>query len=191
MALWTPDAQPSGTACVDYTTKSVNDNLYLCANGINDGKYAYNNMQQYDGTWYHRFSKTVHMATEAWYMYERDVPAVGGPIKPQTNTNGAVCLPGELRCTAPEYAVVNYLQKEISAHSFLSFRSDFLNDKKGQRTGFATRYSENTIMWARWFGSTVEIRPELRFEHAWDTKAYDLGTKQSQLTVASDVIFHF
>ncbi len=191
VALWTADAQPSGTACVDYTTKSVNDNFYLCANGINDGKYAYNNLQQYDGTWYHKFSKTVHIATEAWYMYERDVPAAGGPIKLQTNTNGAHCLPGELRCTAPEYAVVNYLQKEISAHNFVSFRSDFLNDKKGQRTGYATRYSENTIMCAHWFGSTVEMRPELRFEHAWNSKAYDLGTKQSQFTIASDVIFHF
>lgn len=191
VALWTPDAQASGTACVDYTTKSVDDNFYVCANGINDAKYAYNNVQQYDATWYHKFSKTVHMATEAWYMYERDVPAVGGPIQPQTNTNGAVCLPGETRCTAPAYAIVNYLEKQASNRDLFSFRCDFLNDKKGQRTGFATRYSENTIMWGHWFGSTVEVRPELRFDHAWDAKAYDLGTKQSQLTVASDVIFHF
>ncbi|MGA7472837.1 MAG: outer membrane beta-barrel protein, partial [Candidatus Sulfotelmatobacter sp.] len=27
VALWTPDAKPSGTACLSYTTKSVNDNL--------------------------------------------------------------------------------------------------------------------------------------------------------------------
>ena len=38
VALWTPDAKPSGTACVSYTTKSVNDNFYVCANGINDGQ---------------------------------------------------------------------------------------------------------------------------------------------------------
>ena len=31
---------------------------------INDAKYAYNNLQQYDATWYHKFSKTVHIATE-------------------------------------------------------------------------------------------------------------------------------
>ena len=123
----------------------MNDNFYVCANGINDGKYAYNNLQQYDATWYHKFSKTVHMATETWYMYERDVPAVGGGIHPETGTNPAYCLRGEQRCTAPEYAVVNFLQKEFSPHNFLSFRSDFLDDKKGQRTGYATRYSENTI----------------------------------------------
>jgi hypothetical protein len=26
------------------------DNFYACANGINSGKYAYNNLQDYDGT---------------------------------------------------------------------------------------------------------------------------------------------
>jgi hypothetical protein len=65
VALWTADAKPSGTGCVSYTTKSVNDSFYVCANGINSGKYAYNNLQQYDVTWYHKFSKTVHMATES------------------------------------------------------------------------------------------------------------------------------
>jgi hypothetical protein len=191
VALWTPDAKPSGTACLSYTSKSVNDNFYVCGNGINDGKYAYNNLQQYDSTWYHKFSKTVHMATETWYMYERDVPALGGKVQPEIGANAAYCLPGEQRCTAPEYAVVNFLQKELSAHDFLSFRNDFLDDKKGQRTGYATRYSENTIMWCHWMGTTVQIRPELRFERAWEMKAYDYGRRQNQLTVASDLIFHF
>jgi hypothetical protein len=100
-------------------------------------------------------------------------------------------LPGEQRCTAPEYAAVNFLQKELSPHDFLSFRSDFLDDKKGQRTGYATRYSENTIMWCHWIGSTVQIRPELRFERAWDTTAYDNGRRHDQFTAASDLIFHF
>lgn len=191
VALWTPDAKPSGTGCLGYTTRSVNDNVYLCANGINDGKYAYNNLQQYDATWYHKFSKTWHMATETWYMYQRDVPALRGNIQPETGANAAYCLPGEQRCTAPEYAVVNFLQKELSPHDFLSFRSDFLDDKKGQRTGYATRYSENTITWCHWIGTTVQLRPELRFERAWDEKAYDNGRRQNQLTVASDLIFHF
>ena len=28
------------------------------------------------------------------------------------------------------------------------------------------------------------MRPEIRFDHAWDRKSYDLGKKQSQLTFA-------
>jgi len=191
VALWTADAKPSGTFCLNYTTRPVTDNFYVCANGINDGKYVYNNLQQYDATWYHKFSKTWHMATESWYMYERDVPALGGTIQPETGANGAYCLPGEQRCTAPEYAVVNFLQKEISAHNFLSFRNDFLDDKKGQRTGYATRYTENTIMWCHWIGTTVQLRPEVRFDRAWDRKVYDDGRRHNQVTVASDLIFHF
>jgi hypothetical protein len=131
------------------------------------------------------------MATETWYMYERDVPALGGPIQPEAGANPAYCSTGELRCTAPEYAAVNFLQKELGTHDFLSFRSDYLDDKKGQRTGYATRYTENTITWCHWIGTTIQIRPELRFEHAWDMKAYDYGRRQNQLTVASDLIFHF
>ncbi len=191
VAPWTPDAKPSGTACLSYTTNSVNDNFYVCVNGINDGKYAYNNLQQYDATWYHKFSKSVHMATEAWYMYERDVPAAGGNIQPETGANAAYCRAGEQRCTAPEYAVVNFMQKKLSAHDFLSFRTDFLDDQRGQRTGYATRYSENAITWSHWIGTTIQIRPELRFERAWDRKAYDYGRRQNQLTVAGDLIFHF
>ncbi len=191
VAPWSGDWKPSLIACVSYTTKSVNDNYYLCANGINDGVYAFNNTQQYDGTWYHKFSKTWHTATEAYVMYQRDVPSVSNVGAIELGSNGAACLPGQLRCFAPEWAFQNYVNKELSVHNFLSFRSDFLNDKKGQRTSVATKYTENTLMLSHWIGSTVQMRPEVRFDHAWDRKAYDRGTKQSQFTAAADVIFHF
>ncbi len=101
VALWTSDAKPSATACVSHTTSSVNDNVYLCANGINDGKYGYNNVQQFDGTWYHKFSKTWHTATEAYVMYQRDVPSTTGPIKPQPNTYAATCAPASRLVSHP------------------------------------------------------------------------------------------
>jgi hypothetical protein len=102
-----------------------------------------------------------------------------------------VCSAGETRCTAPAYALVNYVNKELGAHNFVSLRSDFLDDKRGQRTGFATKYSENTLMWSHWWGTTVQLRPEMRFDRSWDAKAYDVGRRQSQFTAASDLIFHF
>jgi hypothetical protein len=195
VAPWTSDAKPSGTACLSYSTPRANSNLYLCANGINDGRYGYNNLQQYDGTWYHRFSKTVHSATEAWYMYQRDVPAaapvVAPQITPEAGTDPAYCRPGQLRCTAPEYAVVNYINIELSAHRYLSFRSDFLNDKKGQRTGVQTRYSENTLSFNQWIGSTIQFRPEVRFDRSWDRPGYDNGVHSNQFTAATDLVFHF
>jgi len=191
VAPWTPDAKPAFTGCVSYTTTNVNDNFYLCANGINDGKYAFNNLQMYDGTWYHKFNKTWHMATEIYSMSQRDVPNTNGSIAPEKGTNGANCRPGLQRCFAPEWAVVNYLNKQLSPHDFISLRSDFLNDKKGQRTGYATKYTEETLMLSHWIGTTVQIRPEIRFDRAWDRRAYDNGTRQNQFTVATDLIFHF
>jgi hypothetical protein len=191
VALWTPDAKPSFMGCVSYTTKSVNNNFYLCANGINDGKYAFNNLQMYDGTWYHKFGKTWHSATEMYAMYQRDVPSVHGTITPEKGTNGANCRLGLQTCLAPEWAMLNYINKQLSAHDAVSFRSDFLNDKKGQRTGYATKYTENTLMLSHWVGSTVQIRPEIRFDHAWDRRAYDRGTRTNQFTFATDVILHF
>jgi hypothetical protein len=191
VAVWTPDAKPSATACLSYTTHSVNDNIYACLNGINDGKYAFNNLQQYDITWYHKFSKSLHMATESWYMYETEVPAINGPIAPELGANPAYCLPGEIRCTAPEFAIVNYLNQQLSPHDFIGLRSDFLDDKKGQRTGYQNRYTENTISWNHWFGTTVQLRPEIRFDHAWDHPAYNNGAHLNQFTAATDLIFHF
>ncbi len=191
VAPWTDDAKPSAVLCANYTTESKNDNFYGCANGINSGKYAYDNVQHYDGTWYHRWSKTVHTATEAWYMYQRDVPAVSGPIAPEAGTSGAVCPAGEIRCTAPAWAAMNYLNKEISKSLYVSLRTEFFDDQKGQRTGYRTRYSEHTLMVGKWIGSTVLFRPGLRFDRAYDTKAYNNGKNHNQFTFASDVIFKF
>jgi hypothetical protein len=191
VAPWTADAKPSFMGCVGTTSKSVNDNVYLCANGINDGTYAFNNIQMFDGTWYHRFNKTWHMATEMYGMYQRQVPSVHGTIVPEKGTNGANCRAGEQTCFAPEWAAVNYLNKEFSPHDYLSLRNDFLNDKKGQRTGFAGRYSEATLSYNHWLGTTVQMRPEIRFDHAWDRRSYDSGTRVNQFTLATDVIVHF
>jgi Putative beta-barrel porin-2, OmpL-like. bbp2 len=68
VACWTSDATPSAIFCLNYSTASNNNNFYGCANGINSGKYSFNNLQDYDFTWYHKFNNKWHMATETWYM---------------------------------------------------------------------------------------------------------------------------
>jgi hypothetical protein len=195
VAPWSDDRKASLIACLDYSTASNHDNFYACANGINNGKYAYNNLQDYDGTWYHRFNAKWHMATEAWYMYEREVPNVAGnvanPVPTELGANGAFCAPGQLRCTAPEYAVVNYLNREMNSKLFIGFRSDLLNDKKGQRTGIPGKYTENTLYATKYFGSTVLLRPELRFDHSWDRRGYDNGTARNQFFFGADLIYKF
>jgi hypothetical protein len=73
-APWTTDAKVTGNACIVYTWANGGDALNTCANSLNDGKYAYNNLAAYYMTWYHRFNKSWHTDTEFWYQYERDTP---------------------------------------------------------------------------------------------------------------------
>lgn len=195
VAIWSDDRKPSAIACLDYSTASNHDNVYLCANGINDGKYAYNNLQDYDGTWYHRFNSKWHTATEAWIMYERQVPNVAGnvtnPVPTEIGANGAFCAAGQTTCTAPEYAVVNYVNREINSKLMVGFRSDLLDDKKGQRTGIATKYTENTLYATKYIGSTIMLRPEIRFDHSWDKPGYNNGTARNQFFAGMDLIYKF
>ncbi len=71
---WTTDAKVTGNTCVQYQWHNGGDALYTCANSINDGKYAYNNLSAYYETWYHRINDHWHTDTEAWYQSMRQVP---------------------------------------------------------------------------------------------------------------------
>ncbi len=191
VAPWSADARPSADVCVSYTFHNGNDNVYPCANGINNGKYGYNNLQMFDNTWYHKFNSSWHMANEAWFMYQRDVPSVSGPVAPEKGTNGAFCAPGQIRCFAPEWAAVSYVEKKLSSKNYISIRTDFLDDIKGQRTGVKNRYTEGTVMWGHWVGSTILFRPEIRYDRALDRPAYDFGIRRNQFQLAMDVIFKY
>ncbi len=196
-APWTTDAKPTGTACASYTWATGGDNLYLCANAINDGKYAYNNVQGYYLTEYHRFGKGLwHTSTEGWYQYERGVPNIAGnvanPIPTETGANGAYCDAGQLRCYAPSSAILNYVERDFNNHhDSLNIRNEFVDDIRGQRTGYKTMYSEHLIGFDHWIGTTITVRPEIRLEHSYQMAAYDDGTKTTQFTVAGDLIYHF
>jgi Putative beta-barrel porin-2, OmpL-like. bbp2/Carboxypeptidase regulatory-like domain len=195
-APWAPDAKLTGNFCVAYTWSEGGDNIYVCANSLNDSKYNYNNLAAYYFTWYHNFRETKwHMGWETWYQYMKDTPNVNNPAAAKlliTNSSGAVCNnPTELTCFAPEYASVYYLARQLDKRNAIIGRTEFFDDLKGQRTGYKTRYSESTISWNHWVGTTVVFRPELRYEHAFDYPAYDGGLKKSQLMFASDMIFFF
>jgi hypothetical protein len=194
-APWSDDAKPSAVVCLNYSSATNRDNIYACANGINSGKYAYDNAQHYDLTWYHRFNAKWHMASEAWYIYQLDVPNVGrnvaNPIELPKGYTGAFCAAGERSCYAPAYALVNYINREISAKTMIGFRSDMLDDRKGQRTGIPGKYTENTLFMTHYFGSTVMLRPEWRFDHSWDKRGYDNGNARNQFFFGADLIYKF
>jgi hypothetical protein len=84
-----------------------------------------------------------------------------------------------------------YVNRQFSKSDFVSFRTEYFDDLKGQRTGFKTSYNEDMIAWNHWIGSTIVFRPELRYDHAYDATPYDSGTKKAQLMFAADVIFFY
>jgi hypothetical protein len=194
--------------CVQYSWRTSKDNLYLCDNetnlGKDSGKYGYNNLQAYYLTWYHVIDKNWHSSTETWYQWMKQVPNLAyspppgstlppvDPIQPETNDNGAICASHTVfTCYAPEWAIVNYLERQFGAHNYISIRNEYFDDIVGQRTGTKTRYTEHLFGWGHWIGTTVLFRPEVRYEHSYDNPAYQNGTKKSQLTAAGDVIFFF
>ncbi|MGH9764085.1 MAG: outer membrane beta-barrel protein, partial [Blastocatellia bacterium] len=205
-APWnTKDAKPTFNVGVQYTWNDGNDSIYPVLNALNDGKYAYNNLNAVYVTWYHKFRghPSWHTSTEYWYMWEKHVPNVGNAAAAsllETNANGASCNTStELTCFAPEWAAVNYFEKQFSKKNYVSIRNEFFDDTKGQRTGTKTRYTEHLIGWGHWVGTTILLRPELRFERSYDRPAYDSpclqlgcpGTKKNQFTIGGDAMFFF
>jgi hypothetical protein len=197
-APWnTQDAKPTLNLGVQYTWNNGNDSIYPVLNALNDQKYGYNNLNSFYLTWYHKFAShpSLHISSEAWYMWEKDVPNVNNPNAApllEAGANGAHCKTVEqLTCYAPEYAFLNYLEKQINSKNYISIRNEFVDDLVGQRTGYKTRYSEHLLGWGHWIGTTILLRPEMRFERAYDVPAYDNGTKKNQFTVAGDIIYFF
>jgi len=188
VAIWQedPGRQPTGTVMVQWTAPNQMDSVYVGDNVINNGEWGYNNMQQLVGTWTHKFNDKIYTTTEAWYMWEHD--AISHPTKDVPFQSGSFPVRDGY---ASEVAVVNYTMFRIARNTFFTVRNEYMNDRVGARTGFPTQYSEHAIGITYWPDKIITIRPELRFDHAYDTNAYDNGTKRSQLAFITDVIYHF
>jgi hypothetical protein len=195
-------------ACVVWTSDSGKDNLYPCMNGLNDGNWRWNDVQHAVVTWYHKFDSHWHMDTESWYMWESHTPnvnnsaglAIIGQRYSYVNAgapSGAQCSPGVMYCYSYEWALVNCINYQFGPRDIVVWRGDYLNDATGQRTGFKTRYMEFDLSYTHWVGDSIELRPELRFDHARNAEAYDNPSampgagRHSQAMIAADAIFHF
>jgi len=219
-APWISNAKLTGDFCAAYTWKDGGDSLYACANSVNSGKYAYNNVSAYYLTWYHKINATWHTVTEAWYQYERDVPNLCYGLSPcisygsaaniganageitgpslVTGANGAQCNPSRLTCTAMATGFVAYLNYKFSPLDNLSIRPEFYDDMQGQRTGVVTSYANFGIGWQHWLSPQIEFRPEVDFDYSLDKDAFNGDSlkgiapdKRYTLVGAMDVIVHF
>jgi len=71
-------------------------------------------------------------------------------------------------CTANEFGVLAFWNYRIGTFDNLTLRTEFYDDMKGQRTGYATRYIDIAAGWQHWIGPQVEIRPEIGYYRAPD-----------------------
>jgi hypothetical protein len=188
-APWAQGARPTGTACVQWNSDTSWDNIYVCANGTNSGSYGFNNVQFYVFTWYHKLTQRLWVATEDYYEYQTKVPAVGQPTIPDANP--AICPAGVTDCTAGAAALSLYVMYQLSNRDFVGLRTEGFDDIRGQRTGFATWYNEETIGYVHWLTNSIEVRPEIRYDHAFAAPAFDNGARHTQLSVAADVLIKY
>jgi hypothetical protein len=218
--LQDPGAKPAISAAIRWTSDSGRDNIYVAADGINDGVWGYNNLQWYGITYYHKFDDKWHLSWEAYTLSQKNVLNVTDPAGiianggyPFTPANGfnynapgfATCSnPTAVTCTARVYTTVAYLNYSWDSMNNLSIRPEFYYDEEGQRTGTATRYGNFAIGWQHWFSPQIEIRPEINFMHSFNAPAFNgncnqpnngqpctPASKSSALMFASDIIIHF
>ena len=192
-----PGAQPSATVCVQYQSVSGKDQFQPCFNSINNGNWGYNNLQWYGFTYYHKFTDKLHLSFETYYEYENNVPDVstgyGGTafaydVNPPLEAH---CPFGELKCVARAFGALAYLNYEITPLDNITGRAEFYDDAEGQRTGYATKYTEETLGYQHWFSPSIELRPEIAFYQSYNQAAFDNGTKHNLTLFSTDLILHF
>jgi hypothetical protein len=212
-----PGAQPSVSACVRFQTDRADDNVYVCANGINNGTWGYNNLQAYGLTWYHKFNDRLHFAWETYTYSQKNVLNAADPAGiianggyPFTPANGirfnapnfAQCSdPNVLTCTARVLASVMYWNYKAGPLDNVTLRLEYYDDEQGQRTGTRTRYSDIGLGWQHWFSPQVEIRPEISYYRSWNAPAFNgnfnatpvpIPPSKSYMWMATaDLIWHY
>lgn len=199
-------ASPQTAAqCAAYqnTVVYANNNTGAIMQGISPGTclYGHDNLQQFNLTWYHTFSTVFHNAFEAYYLWTRNAPEGGsisnGPLQYAAGGGPGAFIPG--RATAVGF--VDYLEYKFSSRDFVSFRTDYMNDPQGWRTGYRTSYGSLTLGVTHHFSPLTWIRPEVRIEKdfAKGVNVYDnleaasgyVGTKNYQSTLGIDLIQWF
>jgi Putative beta-barrel porin-2, OmpL-like. bbp2 len=218
--LQDPGAKPSLTGCVRYQTDSGNDNIYLCADAINDGIWGYNNLQWFGGTYYHKFDEHWHISFEAYTLYQKNVinlnnataqTIIANGGTPFSNPfsgikfnapNGAQCNdPNVLACTAQSLAALTYINYRASALDNFSLRLEYFDDMEGQRTGTKTGYFDVAWGLQHWLSPQVELRPEIAYYRSLDAPAFNgnfnalpvpiAPSKSYSVVGAADIIWHF
>jgi hypothetical protein len=103
-----------------------------------------------------------------------------------------------LTCTADEQSFLLYVNYSPNKLNNFTFRTEFLMDPEGQRTGVVTNYVDAALGWQHWFSPQIEVRPEIAYYRSLNANAFNgnanAGIPPSRnwaVIAASDLIFHF
>lgn len=195
VAPWAQGAHiPTGQVMVRWVSQDNNNSIWAGVDSFNGGKFQGNhdNLQEFNFTWTHRFNTGFFTTTELYYMYQYDSPLGGtcnfGPTKSFAAGGGCgPIIPGySSEIGAVNYTVIKFLKK-----NYITLRTDYLDDIDGERTGFATQYMSFTVGITHQFGELLEVRPEVRYEFAFNATPYDNGIRKNQTTFGVDTILRF
>jgi hypothetical protein len=202
MAPWYPGALPTLFAGWRWVSPSNKDAFYTCLNNWNNSKFRYfmadghksghDNFNYIVTTWSHAFSSKVHTHTEAYYMWQINAvvggtPSLGAPAFFGGGGGLGKYLPG----LSPNYGVLNYTMVQLSHRDYFTLRNEWWADPRGERTGFATTYTSNTIGISHQFNDLIMIRPEIGYYHSWNVPAFNLGTTKNLLMYGFDFTIRF
>ena len=196
MAPWSNSAQANGSLMLRWVSKDNKESLYGGLASVGNGQYknGHDDLQQLVFVWGYKFNERLHMMTEAYYIWQFNA-ALGGTAIYGPVMYGQGGGEGEIIAGRSEaIGLVNYFQILCGPKDYVSIRNDALNDVQGQRTGFATWYTSHTIGWSHHFTDFVLLRPEVRYDHAWNNTnvtPYNGGTKKGQFTAAMDLCVSF
>jgi hypothetical protein len=206
---------PTYTVCVRYTWNSGNDNIQPCMNGVNNGRWGYNNLQWYGFTYYHKFNDHWHISYEFYDESQRGVPnannsevqtiyANGGtPFSPQflpfNAPNLAHCKNAiVLTCTATGIGTTAYINYSPDPLNNFSFRPEYYADDQGQRTGTPADYYEFSLGWQHWLSPQIEMRPEIGYYRAINAVVFNANpthgiaaNENHTYFAGGDIIMHF
>jgi hypothetical protein len=161
--------------------------------------WGHDDLQQQNVTWTHVFNPQLQNEFEAYYIYDNNAyvggtfnnynVATGGPLYLGAGGGPGTFLPG----LSGAVGIVDYISYKVSPNDFVTFRPDYINDPRGERSGFATSYGSLTWGLTHHFSSAVEVRPEFRLEKAFraGVTPWDNGTKAYQTTFGIDAIINY
>jgi hypothetical protein len=195
---------PTGELIARWISHANKDSILFGIDAINgsgqfktyeyDGQlYGHDDLQQANATWTHVFNPGFHNLIEGYYLYSFNAYEGGtinnGPPRFGGGGGPGAYLPGRSVATG----VVDYLESKLSAKDFWSFRTDYMNDQRGWRSGFPTAYGSLTFGVTHKLSDSAELRPEIRYERAFRAgiTPYDNGTKATQASFGMDFIQNF